>query len=93
MRGGKTGLVAVGVGEGGVGVWKGACVRVGGLGQGLGCVQGQMIGLHPGLSFPQVQSVLLQRQSQGFVLGCCTTSTEGCSVGMKWWRTMTVIAS
>ena len=27
------------------------------------------------------------------VLGHLATSTEGCSVGMKWWRTMTMIAS
>ena len=45
------------------------------LGQGLGCVQGQTIGLHPGQRFLQVQSVLLQRQSQGVVLRCHATST------------------
>ena len=66
---------------------------VGGQGQGLGCVQSQMIGLHPGLSFPRVQSVLPQRQSQGFVLRCRATSTEGCSVDTKWWRTISVITS
>ena len=62
------------------------------LGQGLGCVQGQTIGLRPGQRFLQVQSVLLQRQSQGVALRCHATSTEGCSVGTKWWRTITIIA-
>ena len=71
----------------------GACGLVDGLGQGLGCVQSQMIGLRLGQSFLRVLRVLLPRQSQGFVLGRCATSTEGCSVGTKWWRTITVIAS
>ena len=71
----------------------GAYGLAGKLGQGLGCVQDQMIELRPGQSFLQVQSVLLQRQSQGVVLGHRATSTEGCSVGIKWWRTIAVIAS
>ena len=69
------------------------CGLVDGLGQGLGCVQSQTIELRLDQSFLQVQSFWLQRGSQGFVLGCCATSTEGCSVGTKWWRTITVIAS
>ena len=64
----------------------------GGLGQGLECIRGQMIRLRLGQSFLQVQSVFFQRQSQGVVLGHCTTSTKGCSVGMKWWQTIMVIA-
>ena len=67
--------------------------RAGELGQGLECVQGQMIRLHPGQSFLRVLQVLLWRQSQGVVLRRCATSTEGCSVGTKWWRTIMVIAS
>ena len=71
----------------------GVCGLADGLGQGLGCVQSRMLWLRLGLSFLRVQSSQLQRGSEGFVLGCRATSTEGCSVGMKWWRTITVIVS
>ena len=64
-----------------------------GLGQGLGCIQSWMIGLHLGQSSLQVQSFRLQRGSQGFVLRRRATSTKGCSVGTKWWRTIMVLAS
>ena len=93
MGGGTTGLVVVGVGEGGWECREGVYGLADGLGQGLGCIRSQIIGLHLGLSFPRIQSVLHQRQSQGFVLGHCATSTEGFSVGTKWWRTIVVIAS
>ena len=69
------------------------CGLVDELGQGLGCVRSLRKESHPDQSFLQVQSFQLQRGSQGFVLRRHATSTEGCSVGTKWWRTMTVIAS
>ena len=51
MRGGKTGSVAMGVGDGGVGAWGrggGAYGLAGGLGWCLEFAQGQTICLHPG---------------------------------------------
>ena len=78
----------IGVGEGGVGAGKGACGLAGGLGQGLRFVQGQTIGLRLGQSCLQVLSVPLWRLSQWVVLRRRATSTEGCSMGTKWWRTV-----
>ena len=72
---------------------EGACGRAGELGQGLGFVQGQMIWLHLGQSFLQVQRALLLTVNGQVVLGHLATSTRGCSVDMKWWRTIAVIAS
>ena len=68
-------------------------MRVGGLGRGLGFVQGQTVWLRLGQSFLLVRRVRLLRVSRWVVLGLRATSTEGCSVGTKWWRTMTMIAS
>ena len=68
-------------------------MRVGGLSRGLGFVQGQTIWSRLDLSFLPVQRAQLLRVSRWVVLGCRTTSTVGCSVGTKWWRTMTTIAS
>ena len=68
-------------------------MRAGGLGRGLGFVQGQTIWLRLDRSFLPVQRAQLLRVNQWVVLGHCTTSTVGCSVGTKWWRTMTMIAS
>ena len=80
----------------GTGEWGhegGECGRADGLSQGLGFVQGQMIQLRLGQSFLPVQRAQLLRVNRWVVLGYHTTSTEGRSVGMKWWRTITVIAS
>ena len=71
----------------------GECVRAGGLSQGLGFVRGQTIWLHLDQSFLPVQRAQLLRVNRWVVLGRLATSTEGCSVGMKWWRTMAMIAS
>ena len=62
------------------------------LGLCLRFVQGQTIHLRLGRRFLQGQSVQLQRLSRGFVLRRHATSTEGCSVGMKCWRTIMMIA-
>ena len=79
--------------KGGWGRGEGGCVRAGGLSQGLGFVQGQTIWLRLDQSFLPVQRVRLLRVSRWVVLGRRATSTMGCSVGTKWWRTMTTIAS
>ena len=68
-------------------------MRAGGLSRGLGFVQGQTIWLRLDQSFLPVQRAQLLRVSRWVVLGHRTTSTVGCSVGTKWWRTMTMIAS
>ena len=67
-------------------------MRVGGLSRGLGFVQGQTIWLRLDQSFLLVPRVQLLRVSRWVVLGCRAMSTVGCSVGTKWWRTMTMIA-
>ena len=80
----------------GKGEWEcgeGEYEQAGGLGQGPGFVQGQMIWLRLGQSFLPVQRVQLLRVNRGVVLRRLATSTEGCSVGTKWWRTMAMIAS
>ena len=49
-----------------MGVWEhgeGVCALAGGLDQGLGCVRGQTIRLHPGKIFLRVQSVPPWRQN------------------------------
>ena len=79
--------------KGGWGREGGGCVRVGGLSRGLGFVQGQTIWLRLDQSFLLVQRVQLLRVSRWVVLGRHATSTVGCSVGTKWWRTMMMIAS
>ena len=71
----------------------GGYVRVGGRGRGLGFVRGWTIWLRLDRSFLLVQRAQLLRVNRWVVLGRRATSTVGCSVGMKWWRTMTVIAS
>ena len=81
------------MGKGEWGREEGGCGRVGGLSQGLGFVQGRTIWLRLDQSFLPVQRAQLLRVSRWVVLGRCTTSTVGCSVGTKWWRTMTMIAS
>ena len=68
-------------------------MRAGGLSRGLGFVQSRTIWLRLGQSFLPVQRVRLLRVSRWVVLGRRATSTVGCSVGTKWWRTMTMIAS
>ena len=68
-------------------------VRVGGRGRGLGFVRGQTIRLRLDQSFLLVQRARLLRVNQWVVLGRRATSTVGYSVGTKWWRTMTMIAS
>ena len=65
---------------------------VGELGQGLGCVRGQTIYLHLGQSFLLVQRAQLLMVNQWVVLGHLATSTKGCSVGTKWWRTIVMIS-
>ena len=78
-----------------MGEWKcgeGVYGLAGGLGLFLGFVQGWTIRLRHGQRFLWGQSVQLQKLNQGVVLGCCATSTEGCSMGTKWWRTITMIA-
>ena len=71
----------------------GECGQADGLSRGLGFVQGQTIWLRLDQSFLPVQRAQLLRVNRWVVLGRCAMSTEGCSVGMKWWRTITVIAS
>ena len=68
-------------------------MRAGGLNRGLGFVRGRMVWLRLGQSFLLVQRAQLLRVNRWVVLGRRATSTEGCSVGKKWWRTMTMIAS
>ena len=68
-------------------------MRVGGQGRGLGLVQGQTIWLRLDQSFLPVQRAQLLRVNRWVVLGRRATSTEDCSVGTKWWRTMAMIAS
>ena len=68
-------------------------MRVGGQGQGPGFVRGQTIWLRLDLSFLPVQRARLLRVSRWVVLRRRATSTVGYSVGTKWWRTMTMIAS
>ena len=80
------------MGKGEWGREEGGCGRADGLNQGLGFVQGRMIWLCLGQSFLLVQRAQLLRVSQWVVLGRRATSTVGCSVGTKWWRTMTMIA-
>ena len=70
----------------------GGCGLVDELSRGLGFVQGQTTRLRLGQSFLPVQRAQLLRVNRWVVLGRCATSTEGCSVGTKWWRTITVIA-
>ena len=70
----------------------GECVRVGGRGRGLGFVRGQTIWLRLDQSFLPVQRAQLLRVNRWVVLGRRATSTVDCSVGMKWWRTITMIA-
>ena len=80
----------------GKGEWEregGVCGQAGELGQGLGFVRGQTIWLRLGQSFLPVQRAQLLMVNQWIVLRCLTTSTEGCSVDTKWWRTITMIAS
>ena len=71
----------------------GECGQADGLSRGLGFVQGQTIRLRLGQSFLLVQRAQLLRVNRWVVLGHRATSIEGCSVGTKWWRTITVIAS
>ena len=68
-------------------------MRVGGLSRGLEFAQGRMIWLRLDQSFLPVQRARLLRVNRWVVLGRRATSTVGCSVGTKWWRTMTMIAS
>ena len=91
-EGGKLGWWRLELGRGEWGREGGECVRVGGRGRGLGFVQGQTIWLHLDQSFLPVQRAQLLRENRWVVLGCRATSTVGCSVGTKWWRTMTMIA-
>ena len=81
--------------ESGKGEWErkgGEYGQVGGLSRGLGFVRGQTILVRLGQSFLPVQRAQLLRVNQWVVLGHRATSTEGCSVGMKWWRTIMMIA-
>ena len=66
--------------------------QAGGLGRDLGFVQGQTIWLRLGQSFLPVQRAQLLMVNRWVVLGHLATSTKGCSVGTKWWRTITTIA-
>ena len=80
----------------GKGEWErgeGEYERAGGLGRGPGFVQGQTIWLRLGQSFLPVQRAQLLMVNRWVVLGRLATSTKGCSVGTKWWRTIMKIAS
>ena len=68
-------------------------MQVGELSRSLGFVQGQTIWQRLGQSFLLVRRAQLLRVNQWVVLGRRAMSTEGCSVGMKWWRTIMEIAS
>ena len=93
MRGGKTGLVVMGVGEGGVGA-RGRCIWASWWARSRSWVCSRLDDRVMSWSeFSSGSECSLQRPSQGVVLGRHATSTKGCSVGTKWWRTITVIAS
>ena len=68
-------------------------MQAGGLSRGLGFVRGQTIWLCLDQSFLPVQKVWLLRVNRWVVLGRRATSTVGCSVGTKWWRTMMMIGN
>ena len=80
------------LGKGEWGCEEGVYGKAGGQGQGLGFVRGQMIWLSLGPSFLPGQRAQFLMVNRWVVLRRLTTSTEGCFVGTKWWRTMMMIA-